>query len=235
MNKLLSLTALIAVLFTTNIFAQDLSSGVIIQELTEIKSDDPNMAAQLSMLKGSTNKVYFNEKQVLSSMDMMGGMMKMSTLTDRETGTGFMLFNMDMLGKKTKVDISADDVKKGKENTPDMKVTYDKADTKVIAGYKCYKATISSPMMQGAEIIAYVTEELSITADIIQGVSGDLLSGFPLEYQMGAQGMSMVYTTVEIKKEVNASDFQLNTDGYETQTMEQFQKSMSAMGGGMGF
>jgi len=88
--------------------------------------------------------------------------------------------------------------------------------------------------MQGAEIIAYVTTELSITADIIQGVSGDLIEGFPLEYQIGAPGMSMVYTTIEIKKEVKASDFELDTSGYKSQTMEEFQKEMGAMGG-MGF
>jgi len=106
MNKLLSLTALIAVFFTTNIFAQDLKSGVIVQELTEIKTDDPAMASQLGMLKGSSNVVYFNDDKVLSKMDMMGGMMQMSTITNRADGTGFMLFNLDMLGKKSKVEIT---------------------------------------------------------------------------------------------------------------------------------
>ena len=51
---------------------------------------------------------------------------------------------------------------------------------------------------------------------------------------MGAQGISMVYTTVEIKTEIDKSVFEINTDGYEEQTMEEFTKTMGAMGG-MGF
>lgn len=235
MNKILSLTAMIAVFFVGNVFAQSMESGVIVQELTEIKADDPNMASQLSMLKGSINKVFFTNDKVVTKSDMMGGMMKMSTVTMSENKTGFMLFNMEMMGMKYKVNISEEDVETGKENSENMTVTYDKSDTKEIAGYKCYKATISSPEMAGAKITAYVTKELNITADIIQGVSGELIDGFPLEYSIGAPGMTMVYTTVEISKEIDKSEMDLNTDGYEEMSMKEFQKKMASMGGGMGF
>jgi GLPGLI family protein len=235
MNKILSLTAMIAVFFVGNAFAQSMESGVIVQELTEIKADDPNMASQLSMLKGSINKVFFTNDKVVTKSEMMGGMMKMSTVTMSENKTGFMLFNMEMMGMKYKVNISEEDVETGKENSENMTVTYDKSDTKEIAGYKCYKATISSPEMAGAKITAYVTKELNITADIIQGVSGELIDGFPLEYSIGAPGMTMVYTTVEISKEIDKSEMDLNTDGYEEMSMKEFQKKMASMGGGMGF
>lgn len=241
MNKLFSITAFLAffLLFSAgDANAQkELTEGTIIMELTEIESDDPAMGAQLSMLKGSSNSIYFDKNQTLTKMDMMGGMVEMAILADNKTREGFMLFNMDMMGKKVKINITEEDVAKQKADakTNNMTVTYDKTDTKKIAGYNCYKATISSPDMQGATVVAYVTKEITIKADVIQGVSSDIVDGFPLEYSIGAQGMSMVYTTTDIKDSVDKSVFTIDTAGYEEQSMEEFQKSMGAMGGGMGF
>ncbi len=234
MNKILSILALIALTFTTNINAQSLKSGKIVQELTEIKADDPTIGMQLEMMKGSTNTTFFTNDKVLTQVDMMGGMMQMKTLTNTADKTGYLLFDLSMLGLKNKVNITADDVVNNKENMADVTVTYDKSDTKEILGYTCHKATISSPAMQGAEMTAYVTDQIEITADIIQGISGDQIEGFPLEYSIGAQGMKMVYTTIEINDKIDASVFDVNTSGYEEMTMEEFQKQMSSMGG-MGF
>jgi hypothetical protein len=189
------------------------------------------MGAQLGMMKGSTNTTYFNEDNVLTEVDMMGGMMKMKTLTSTKDRTGFLLFDMGMLGLKNKVNITAEDVNSSEESMDDITVTYDKSDTKEILGYKCHKAIIKSPQMAGAEITVYVTEDITITADIIQGISGDKINGFPLEYSIGGPGMSMVYTTVEIKEAADKSVFDIDTEGYEEMTMEEFQKQMSSMGG----
>lgn len=240
MNKFFSLVAVCALVLFSAFNAQaqkELSQGLIKMELTDVKSEDAAMAAQLGMLKGSTNEVYFNKSNVLTKIDMMGGMMQMNILVDPKTRAGFMLFDMEMMGKKLKVNITEEDAKKQKEASKnnEFKVTYDKADTKVVAGYKCHKAVITSPAMNGASITAYVTEDIKIKADVIQGISSDVLKGFPLEYNVGAKGMSMVYTTVEIKDTVDPSVFELKTAGYEEQSMEEFQKTMGAMGGGMGF
>ena len=240
MNKIFSFLA-IAALFvglgaTTASAQTTLKQGMIKMELTEIKSDDPAMGAQLGMMKGSTTTVYFNNEKSLTQMDMMGGMMEMSVMSDVKTKVGFLLFKMDMLGQKVKVNITEEDVKsRESENAmADITVTYDESDTKKVAGYNCYKATITSPSLQGGEITAYVTNEITAAADIIQGISADKIKGFPLEYVMGAQGISMVYTTVEVKTDIDNSVFDINTDGYEVQTMEEFTKAMGAMGG-MGF
>ncbi len=240
MNKLFSFVA-VATLFVsfglTELNAQtSLNEGMIKMELTDIKSDDPAMGAQLGMMKGSTTTVYFNDKKSLTQMDMMGGMMEMSVMSDVKTKAGFLLFKMDMLGQKVKVNITEEDVKTREADNAmaDITVEYDESDTKEVAGYKCYKATITSPGLQGGAITAYITDEITASADIIQGITADKIKGFPLEYVMGAQGISMVYTTVEIKTEIDKSVFDVNTDGYEEQTMEEFTKTMGAMGG-MGF
>lgn len=233
MNKILTLTALFAVLFSTNIFAQGLSKGTILQELTEIKADDETMASQLSMLKGSSSKVFFTANKVLTEMDMMGGMMKISTLVNPNDQAGFMLFDMSMMGMKYKVNF--DNMKDNtKEDTSKPDITYDESDTKEIAGYKCYKATVSSSNLPGGTIEVYITEDLKIDASVIQGVEADWLKGFPLEYNIKGPGIEMIYTTVEILDTVDTDAFDLDTEGFEEMSMEEFQSKMEAMGG-MGF
>lgn len=241
MNKLFSLTAIIAICFSfaTNVSAQkDLKEGVITMELTEVKADDPAMQSQLAMMKGSSTIVAFNNDKSVVKMDMMGGMMSMTMVTNSNDKTGFMLFDMSMLGMKNKINISAEDVAKKQETDAanNMTVTYDKSDTKEIAGYKCYKAEISSPDMQGSTIVAYITEEIKLKADVIQGISADKINGFPLEYSVGGPGMSMVYTTTDVKFEFDKVLLEVDTEGFEEISMDEFQKKMQAFGGGgMGF
>ncbi len=241
MNKIFSITAVMALCFSfiSNVSAQkELKEGVITMELTEVKADDPAMQAQLQMMKGSSTVVAFDEKKSVVKMEMMGGMMGMTIVTSNEDKTGFLLFDMSMVGMKNKVNINAEDVAKQKETEAanDMEVTYDKSDTKEIAGYKCFKATISSPDMQGSTITAYLTDEIKIKADVIQGISADKIDGFPLEYSIGGPGMSMIYTTTDVKFEVDDSMLNVNTEGFEEMSMEEFQNKMKAFGGGgMGF
>ena len=243
MNKLFSITAMIALCLTfiSNVSAQkEMTEGMITMELTELKADSPEMEAQMGMLKamkGSTNVIAFNAEKSYMKMDMMGGMMGMTTITDRKTNAGFLLVDIGMMGMKNKVIISPEDVDKKKqtEAVNNMKVTYDKSDTKEIAGYSCYKATITSGDGEGPEITAYVTEAIAVTTEVIQGISADLLSGFPLEYGIGAQGMTMIYKATEVKFTADPALFNVNTDGYDEMTMEEFQSKFAAMGGGMGF
>lgn len=236
MNKIMAFTAFFMLFFLNINTAQDIKKGMIVQELTDVQSDDEMMAAQLGMMKGSTNTIHFNADKVLVSVDMMGGMMKMQTLTNQADKTGVMLMDMSIMGLKTAVDISDEDVEKSQENAGDINITYDKSDTKEILGYTCYKATITNPAMQGAEFTAYVTDEITIVADVIQGISGDQLKAFPLEYSIGGQGMKMVYTTIKIERDIDDAVFDLDMEGYDKMTMEEFQKQMSVLGGGgMGF
>lgn len=239
MNKIFSIIASVAFVFASfsaSHAQKTMKQGMISMELTEVSAEDPAMNAQLGMMKGSTTNLYFNQDKTMTKMDMMGGMMEMTIVADSDTKAGFMLFNMDMLGQKVKVDITEEDAaqRQKESEATEFEVTYDKSDTKEIAGYKTYKAMISGPQLQGATITAYVTQDIKIDADVIQGVDASKIDGFPLEYTMNAQGIKMVYTTVEIKDDIDASVFDVNTDGYETQTMEEFTKTMGAMGG-MGF
>lgn len=223
-------------IFTNQIIAQDVTStGYVKMEIKDIKAEDPAIQAQVGMMKGTVTEVFFNEEKTLTTMSMMGGMMETKTLVNLKEKTGFMLFNIEMLGQKVKVDLSESMAQQEKESK-DLKldVEYFPEIKKEILGYSCHKAVIKQNVGgQETEIVLYVTEDIKTASSPIQGIDGDKLKGYPLEYCMNAQGISMVYSATEFKKEIDTAVFDISTEGYEEKTMEEFQKSMGGMG--MGF
>lgn len=236
--KRISLLLLVVAFFAFNaVQAQtELNEGVIMFEITDVTSDDPQIAAQLGMMKGGTSDVYFMKGKSVTKVNMMGGMMKTTILSnDDETGT--MLF--DAMGQKYMIPISAEEkaanMEKSAESMGDFEFVYDKEDKKSIAGYDCYKVVIKSDKMEGVEMSAYVTPDIKSGAEVMQGVDMGKLDGFPLEYTVSQGGQfAMVFTAQEVKKEVDPEVFNLNTKGFKEMTMQEFQDAMGGMGG-MGF
>ncbi len=223
---------------TVSLTAQTtLDKGYLKMELTEASSDNEQMAAGLEMLKGSETEYFFNEGNSLVKQSMMGGMVNITTLVDNKTEGINMFF--DMMGQKMHVETSTEEMEKsqaGADNPMDnMKVAYDDTDTKVIQGYTCKKATITTEGADGFSFDLYVTEDIKASPKMIQGLQKVDLKGFPLELVIDMGQMKMVYTTTEIKKDVDAAAFNISADGYKKMSFEEFQESMGAMGGGMGF
>ena len=221
----------------SNINAQrNITEGQIKMEITDVNSDDQAIASQLEMMKGGETVYAFSSNQSLVTMNMMGGMIKMETLTDNESENSTMLF--DMMGQKMMVSSTKEDraetVAQQKDAFKDIKVTYDENDTKEIMGYKCYKAVASGGELPFS-FEMYVTKELSIDPKLIQGMEGLDLNGFPLEYQMKMEQMSMTYSATEVESEINSEIFNLKTEGYKKMTFKEFEEQMKGLGGGMGF
>lgn len=224
-------------IFSNQIIAQDvISSGYVKMEIIDIKANDPSIQAQVGMMKGTVTEVFFNKEKSLTSMSMMGGMMETKTLVNLSDKTGFMLFNMEMLGQKVKVDLTETMQKQDKESKDlNLDVKYFPEEKKEILGYSCYKAVIKQNMGgQDTELILYITEDIENASSPIQGIDGKKIKGYPLEYSVNAQGVSMIYSATELKKDIDPKVFELSTEGYEEKTMDEFQKSMGGMGG-MGF
>lgn len=223
--------------FTMTATAQEtIKEGYIKMEITDIKSDDAAMQAQLSMMKNTTQEVYFdNSGRSISKTDMMGGMVTTTTVTNMKDQTGYMLFNMDMMGQKIKVDLS-EEIKKGMTNDSlvNLEVEHFYDDKKVILGFECHRAVISIPNTDGVTITAYVTKDIKTDAEVIQGIDAEKIGGMPLMYKMENSGIELVYEAVDFKREIDNSVFDVDTSGYDEMTMEEFQKKMGAMGG-MGF
>jgi hypothetical protein len=214
------------------VFSQKtINQGYVKMEISNISSDDPQTASMLEMMKGSMFDIYFTEKENLTHINMMGGMMDMKIhVQDADN-----LVNMyvDMMGQKYFVQSKADESisEEQKEAAGKMKIAYDKNTTKEIAGYNCYKMTISSDGLQGMNVTAFITEDIKSTAKIIKGYEALSYAGFPLEYTIGNEAFSMTTTATSVENKVDAGKFKIDNAGYTRMTMEEFQKSF----GGMGF
>ena len=205
-------------------------------EITDVNSDDQAIASQLEMMKGTETIYSFSTEQSLVTSNMMGGMIKMESLTDNASENTTLLF--DMMGQKMMVTSTKEDRAENEAEQADafkdIKMSYDENDTKEILGYKCIKAIANGEEMPFS-FEMYVTKELSIDSKLIQGMQGLDLEGFPLEYEMKMDKMSMTYSATEIETELSGEVFNLNTEGYKKMTFKEFQEQMKGFGGGMGF
>lgn len=240
--KFFKITFLFSILLLSfNLNAQSLETGVIKMEITEVDSEDAQMAASLEMMKGMVTEYYFSPEKSMSKTDMMGGMIKSTTLVDNSTKDLTIL--MDVMGNRMHVETNQEKNKltgDGGENMmEDLKITYDESDSKSIMGYNCIKATVSGMATDGPTgdmaFTMYVTDEIKASNQMIQGMDKIELKGFPLQYVLKNELMSMTYEAVGIQKELDNAAFDVKTAGYTKMTMEEFMEQMGSMGGGMGF
>lgn len=210
------------ILFTTNVsMAQKAFEGTIVYGI-EYKDLPAEMAAFEAMLPDQT-KVQIKGDQSRTEQAMGMGM-KQVTIVDSKKGSGTLL--LDMMGKKTAVEMSADEMEKQRgKNKAEPKFEYIDGDVKKIAGYKCKKAKV---LLEGTTAL-----ELYYTEDLPKGASREFkgLNGFPLEYTIASGPMTMKLTATAVTQETLDKKLFTIPDGYEKQTFENFQKTMGAMMG----
>lgn len=241
MKSMIKYSAAILMLFfsfMTNSAYSQLSEGHVKMEITDIVSSDPQVQAMADMMKGSTQEMYFTKEKGLMVMNMMGGMLKMTTLTNLTDKSGQMLY--EGMGAKYLIPFSAEEselrAQENEEKMGKMNFEYDETDKKEIVGYNCYKVKISSDDMAEFKLEAYITDEIDTDLSVLQGVEGEELKGYPLEYIIDAGQFKMVYSATAINKTFDKEIFNINTKGAKEMSMEEFMNMMSSMGGGgMGF
>ncbi|MFZ1703195.1 MAG: hypothetical protein WAT79_02550 [Saprospiraceae bacterium] len=231
MYKILSLLLSSFLFFSPAIGQKVLTEGTVKMEISDVKSDDPQIAMQMEMMKGSTMDLFFKGDEHITHMNMMGGLMVMKTQV-MQAANKMNLF-MDMMGQKMWIESALDEVQtpEQKEIAEKVNIVYDKKDTKVIEGYNCYKMTLSSPDdAEGMNVQAYVTEEIKANARIIRGFESVEYVGFPLEFTVGNGMFTMTMTTKAISDKVDSEKMKIETEGYKKMTMEEFQSSFGNMG-----
>lgn len=234
MNKrnLLMTILMFAMSFSNFMFAQKvLDSGMVKMEITKVTADDPQMAMQLEMMKGTQTEIYFEKDKNSSYMSMMGGMLEIKVHVDEAENKVNMF--MDMMGQKIWVETTGDEAQNAqqKEIAEKSVITYDKSDTKKIQGYDCYKFTVTNPDMEDLNLTGYITPDIKSKANIMQGFQSLQFEGFPMEFTMGNKMFGMTNTAVAVKDKVDSSKLKFDSKGYKKMTMEEFQKSMGGMGG----
>jgi len=140
------------------------------------------------------------------------------------------------MGSKKMAEEEIKDEKEEETKPENFEVTYDKSDTKKILDYDCHRADIKVKANgQTVNMTAYVTNDIKLSADLMQGVKSDMLNGVPLEYAISVnqQGVSfsMIFSCTEILDYVDEDVFNIKTEGIDKVSM----KELMQMGGGMGF
>jgi hypothetical protein len=200
----------------------------------EMKLDESNPAA--AMLAGATMEFVFKGDLVKTSINL-GMMMSMNIIMDNKSEKGMMLMSIPMMGKNIAVEMTPEDIKKAKEeqktNQSKANIEYFKKSKKKIAGYKCYKAVATISGMPDP-ITLYITDKIKPTgqSQIQSQIPG--LTGFPLMYEITAQGMKISFQASEVKNFTpETADFEMSIpDGFEKLTMEELKEmGMGSMGG----
>ena len=201
--------------FNSHLSAQSNFEGKIIYTISyadmpaEMKGYEAMMPKDMTIyIKGNKSKVEQNQ--------MMG---KQVVVSDLGQQNGFM--EMNMSGQKIRINISTEEFKKEAEQMPNIEYLNE---TKTIAGYPCKKAIMKDETGQMTMTIFY-TEKINNKAQ--SRFVG--LKGFPLQYTMTQQSMTLEMTASEISKE-SVSDAIFNkSEGYKDMSQADLQKMM---GGG---
>ena len=211
--------------------------GYIKMEITDVSTDNAEMATYLEMMKGTETEYLYTEDKSMVKANMMGGMVEMTTIVGNEDES--MIMYMNAMGKKMQIESTKEErdmlEAKTQKESPEFSVTYDENVTKEILGHKCIKAMItfnSDDEEKNMSMDMFVAPDLKMSSKMIQGLDKVDLKGFPLEYIMDAGMMKMTVTATEFKDSVDASAFEFNSKGYQKMTWEEFNEQMSAMGGG---
>jgi GLPGLI family protein len=177
-----------------------------------INADDPQVAA----MAGTSMKEYVkgDKRKIVQEGVFANKMIFMDINKPNEP-----VVLIDAAGSKYQL---KNDTTKKEDDTITPQIKYLDG-TKKIAGYSCKKAEMTITL-QGQSITSavYYTEEL-VSAPIKGGMFKGL-KGFPLEYSLSQQGVTITYSATKVSKETLTDDvFKAHTSGYKLMTGEEIQ------------
>ena len=199
----------------SNLFAQNNFEGKIIYAITYTNMP-PQMQGYENMLPKDLTVHIKGNKSRVEQKQMMGSNIIVSDLDKK---TGFM--EMDMGGQKLRLNITTEEFISQSKIMSNI-VYIDEA--KTIVGYPCKKAIMSDSTGTRSMTVFY-TEKIKNQAQA-EFVG---LKGFPLQYNVTQQNMTMEMIASEISEESVSHDIFNKSDGYQDITREDLQKMM---GGG---
>ena len=230
-----SFAAFIVLLFavTSPVFAQSkITEGKVTYSITlpdNLKGDDKMIANAM----GKEQVIYF--KGTRSRAETKSSMGEVVVLTNSEEKVFYTLMNL--MGKKIAMKAEEGDMEMVREmlggdngnkksDKPEVKIT---KETKKIAGYKCTKALVTYPDMNGEKMEGEVwfTDEVGFVNPREFKVKE--INGFPMEFTYGARGIKIKMSCSGVEAMKVPDDKFVIPEDYTIQTM------MEMMGGGIGF
>ena len=192
-------------------------NGIIVYNISFGDMDmDPQMAAMMP----KTMKMKIKGESSRTEISM--GMGSTIVVFNGETKSGFTL--MDIMGQKYAMEMTAEELEKDIEETPDMDVEVT-GETKEIAGYMCKKAIVKSNESgaEDLEMTVYFTDELgSGMLNYNNPVFKDV-QGVMMEYTMKENDMDMTFSAISVtKKKIGDDEFEI-PEGYNVMSMSDFE------------
>lgn len=225
MKKLLSTVAVVA-LSALSLNAQ-VKEGSVTYTM-KIEGLPPEQAAMMGDME---TKVTFKNDKVLTDMSSMMG----SQIFYMDSKGTLML--IDQMGNKIAVKQTKEEIEKAaakeKDKPADPKIEYT-TETKMIAGYECKKAIVTTIKKDKTEdkVDIWYSEKFDNPNKEGKGRGQSImkgLKGMAFEYSGGSGGMKFKMVAKEVSIEpVADSKFELSTEGYKMMTMDE----MKAMQGG---
>jgi GLPGLI family protein len=186
---------------------------------------------QAAMMGDMETKVTFKNDRVLTDVSSMMG--SQVFYTDAKG----MLMLIDQMGNKIAVKQTKEEMDKAaakeKDKQADPKIEYT-AETKMIAGYECKKAIVTTTKKDKTEekVDVWYCEKFDNPNKEGKGRGQAImkgLKGMAFEYSGGNGGMKFKMVAKEVSMEpVADSKFELSTEGYKMMTMDE----VKAMQGG---
>jgi GLPGLI family protein len=207
--------AILATAITSTQAQKTISEGKVVYQITY-----PDMEMDRDMAAMMPTESVIRFKGPMSRVDMSMGM-GISSATIMNNKSGEVVSMTDMMGNKTAIRVSAEENRKlSKESEPSVEFTADKKD---IAGYPCKKALLKNDK-GGEPMEIYYTDK--IAARYSNTNEWSKINGFPLEYTMRQNGITMKMTATEVSPEkINDELFKI-PDDYKMMTMEEMMKMM---------
>ena len=188
----------------------------------EFYSDDPQMAAAIPMMNGSTMLFQFMKDKSAADITM-GSFMKMNSIVDMKQDKGVIL--MDVMGQKIANNIES--ISKSKKEDDKIEKPVKTSETKKILGFNCTKYVIKDESGKGEDTVLWITSEIK-TSLMGQKQFASGIEGVPLEFSSIQQGMNVRFEATSFDKSVNKDAFSLTIpEGYRVMTQEE----MESMGG----
>lgn len=207
---------LFSAFFTSILYAQSDFEGKIVYTIT-YKDMPAEMKGMEGMLPKDLIMQIKGNKSRIEQSQVMG---KNVVVSDMDQKNGFM--EMDMGGQKLRINISTEDFNKEANQMPNIEYL---DETKTIAGYPCKKAIMKDESGQLAMTVFY-TEKISNKSQ--KEFVG--LKGFPLQYTISQQNMTMEMTASDVSEESISDNIFKQSEGFKDITQADLQKMM---GGGL--
>ncbi|MBG16080.1 MAG: hypothetical protein CL853_06985 [Crocinitomicaceae bacterium] len=201
-------------LLTSNLLSQKFEGSIkytLDYELPEI------MEPQRSMLP---NEMITYCKKDYSRVEQKTAMGDQIVISNSKSGESTLLMNM--MGQKMAIEVSNEENKETSTNKPSIIYA---EESKNIAGYLCKKAIYTIYNEQDQDSVAidvFYSEEISPSFNS----QFKHLDGFPLEYAINTNGMTITFLAIEITNEKLSKDLFLIPNDYQKLSLEDFKSMM---------